>query len=421
MNRRRSASRVMARPEPTGIGALVLLACTAVLLVAAGPLAGQDLLVRGAQVMTMSEQGTLESGDVLIRDGRIAQVGHGLSAPAGVRVLEGDGWVIMPGMIDCHSHMTTQLERGGGSDRHERGQRVNTGLRILDAVNPAYGWLVPGALAGGVTTLHVMPGSNASFGGQTLLLKAVEKPTVDEMLVREPVGMKMSMGATRGAGTSEMREWFTKGQEYLESLSRWEEGDGSGREPRRDLQLEGVGMQLTGEIQTHTHAQRAIEMQYALKMAREFGLDLVLHHAFDGWKIADDIQRQDQVSVCFGPIVHSFANDHLWTPGILSEMGVKVALNMDSASSFQRHLLHSVQIAVRYGMDPMEGLRSVTTNPAEMLGVGERLGSLEEGKDGDLVVLDGDPLSTFTNVLYTVVDGEVVYDRDVHGDLGVTR
>ncbi len=375
----------------------------------AAPAAAQDLLVRGARVLTMGEAGTIDGGEVLVRDGRVSAVGRELDAPAGVRELAGEDWVIMPGMIDCHSHMTTQLERGGGSDRHERGQRVNSGLRILDAVNPSYGWLVPGALAGGVTTLHVMPGSNAPFGGQTLLLKAVEKPTVEEMLVREPVGMKMSMGATRGTGTSEMREWFIRGQEYLEDPGR------------RDLQLEGIGKQLTRELQTHTHAQTAIEMQYALKMARRFGLELVLHHAFDGWKIAGDIQRQDDVAVCFGPIVHSFANEHLWTPGMLADLGVRVALNMDSASSFQRHLLHSVQIAIRYGMDPMEGLRSVTMNPAEMLGVADRLGSLEPGKDGDLVILDGDPLSTFTNVLYTVVEGEVVYDRAEHGDLGVGR
>jgi imidazolonepropionase-like amidohydrolase len=262
----------------------------------------------------------------------------------------------------------------------------------------------------------VTPGSNAPFGGQTLALKAVPRATADAMLLREPVGMKMSMGATMGSGTAEMREWFTKGSEYLETRRLWEEGDRSGTEPRRDLQLEGLGMQLTGAVRTHTHAQRAIEMQYALRMAREFGLDLVLHHAFDGWKIADDIAAQD-VSVCYGPIVHSFANENLRTPGILAEKGVTVALNMDSASDFQKYLLHAVQIAVRYGMDPMEGLRSVTVNPAEMLGLSDRVGSLAPGMDGDLVVLDGDPLSTFTNVLYTVVDGEVVYDRAVHGSV----
>lgn len=419
-SREKAGERVVRRVGATAwSGALALLTGCVLAAFGAPGLSAQDVLVRGAQVMTMGPEGTIQDGEVLIQDGRIVEVGRNLSAPAGATVLEGTDWWIMPGMIDCHSHMTTQLERGGGSDRHERGQRVNTGLRILDAVNPSYGWLVPGALAGGVTALHVTPGSNASFGGQTLLLKAVEKPTVDEMLVREPVGMKMSMGATRGTGTSEMREWFTRGQEYLQEWERWEGDDGSGREPRRDLQLEGIGKQLTREIQTHTHAQTAIEMQYALRMAREFGLDLVLHHAFDGWKIAGDIQRQDDVSMCFGPIVHSFANDHLWTPGMLADMGVLVALNMDSASSFQRHLLHSVQIAVRYGMDPMEGLRSVTVNPAQMLGVSDRLGSLEVGKDGDLVVLDGDPLSTFSNVLYTVVDGEVVFDREVHGDAGV--
>lgn len=386
----------------------------AMLAYATVPAAGQDLLVRGAHVYTMAQAGVLESGDVLIRDGRVAQVGAGIAAPAGVQVLEGSGWYVMPGLIDCHSHMTTQLERGGGSDRHERGQRVNTGLRILDSVNPRYGWLVPGALAGGVTTLHVTPGSNAPYGGRTVLLKAVPKSTAEEMVVRHPLGMKMSMGATRGTGVSEMREWFTKGREYGERRKRWEEGGRRGEEPRRDLQLEGLADQVSGALQTHTHAQTAIEMQYALRMAREFGLDLVLHHAFDGWKIADDIAEAG-VPVCYGPIVHSFANENLYTAGILAAKGVKVSINMDSASDFQKHLLHAVQIAVRYGMDPMEGLRSVTVNPAEMLGVSDRLGRLAPGMDGDLVILNGDPLSTFTNVLYTVVDGRIVYARDANG------
>lgn len=377
----------------------------------------QDLLVRGATVYTMTDAGVLEGADVLVRDGRIAQVGTALSAPAGVAVLEGSGWFVMPGLIDCHSHMTTQLERGGGSDRHERGQRVNTGLRILDSVNPRYGWLESGALAGGVTALHVMPGSNAAFGGRTVLIKAVPRSTADEMVVKHPLGMKMSMAATRGAGTSEMREWFTKGQEYAARRARWEEDGRAGEEPRRDLQLEGLADQVSQALQTHTHAQTAIEMQYALRMKREFGLDLVLHHAFDGWKIADDIAAAD-VPVCYGPIVHSFADENLRTPGVLSKKGVKVSLNMDSASDFQKHLLHAVQIAVRYGMDPMEGLRSVTINPAEMLGVSDRLGTLAAGRDGDLVIMDGDPLSTFSNVLYTVVDGRVVFERGAAMDAG---
>lgn len=389
-------------------GLIVVIAAGA--LAVGSPGAAQDILVRNATVYTMDASGVIQNGDVLVRDGHITAVGTGLSAPPDVAVLEGDGWFVMPGMIDLHSHMTTQDERGGGSDRHERGQRVNTGLRILDSVNPQYGWL-ESALEGGVTVLHVMPGSNASFGGQTVLLKSVPKPTVDDMLVKRVMGMKMSMAATRGTGTSEMREWFVKGQEYQEKWDRYENGDREGAPPRRDLQLEGIAMQLSGELQTHTHAQTAIEMQYALKMQREFGLDLVLQHAFDGWKIVDDIKAAG-VAVSYGPIVHAFGNPNMYTPGLLANAGVKVALNMDSASDFQKHLLHAAQIAVRYEMDPMDALASVTINPAEIVGVADRVGSLAPGKDGDLVILDGDPMSTFSHVLYTIVEGEIVYRRD---------
>jgi imidazolonepropionase-like amidohydrolase len=158
-------------------------------------------------------------------------------------------------------------------------------------------------------------------------------------------------------------------------------------------------------------------MEYALRMRREFGLNLVLHHAFDGWTIADDIVAAG-VPVCYGPIVHSFADENLRTPGVLSRRGVKVSSNMDSASDFQKHLRHAALIAIRYGMDPMEALRAITVNPAEMLGVSDRLGALAAGMDGDLVILSGDPLSTFSNVLYTVVDGRVVYTRDAGEDAG---
>ena len=286
---------------------------------------------------------------------------------------------------------------------------MNTGLRILDSVNPQYRWLTT-ALEGGVTVLLVTPGSNATFGGQIVVIKTPPKPTVEEMLLRVDGQTKMSMAATMGTGTSEMREWFQKGQEYMAKWDRWEEGDKEGSEPARDLQLEGIARQLTGEFVTHIHAQTAIEMQYALRMAREFGLRVNIEHGFDGWKMIEDIKASG-ANITFGPMIYGFANHALHTPGILAREGVNVALTMDSASDFQKHHLHHAMIAVRYGMDPMDALRSVTIVPAEMLGVDDRVGSLEEGKDGDVVILDGDPMSTFTHVLYTIVDGEIVYDR----------
>lgn len=373
------------------------------------PSDAQDVLVRDATVYTMADQGVIEEGDVLIRNGRIVEVGPSLSAPTGVRVIDGEGRYVLPGLIDAHSHIATQDERGGGSDRHEQGQRVNTGLRILDSVNPQYKWLTT-ALEGGVTVLLVTPGSNATYGGQIVVIKTPPKPTVEEMLLRVDGQTKMSMAATMGTGTSEMREWFQKGREYQARWDRWEAGGREGPQPERNLQLEGIAEQLTGEFVTHIHAQTAIEMQYALKMAREFGITVNIEHGFDGWKMVEDIKASG-VSITFGPMIYAFANEALRTPGILAREGVNVALTMDSASDFEKHHLHHAQIAVRFGMDPMDALRSVTIVPAEMLGVADKVGSLEAGKDGDLVVLDGDPMSTFTHVLYTIVEGEIVYER----------
>ena len=169
-------------------------------------------------------------------------------------------------------------------------------------------------------------------------------------------------------------------------------------------------MQLTGELVTHTHASTALDMQYSLRMKREFGLELVLQHAFDAWKMIDDI-KDAGVGVSYGPITYRGPNDSFYGPGLLAKAGVKVALNMDSASDFQKHLLHAAQICVRFGMDRLDALKAVTINPAELVHIDDRVGSLEVGKDGDLVILDGDPLSTFSHVLYTIVEGEVVYER----------
>ena len=382
-----------------------------VLLLFPGPrqAGAQDLLIQGARVYTMAGQGILEDADVLIRQGKIEAVGPSLTAPDGIPVLEARGRYVLPGLVEAHSHIATQDERGGGSDRHEQGQRVNTGLRILDSVNPQYKWL-EAALEGGVTVLLVTPGSNATFGGQIVVIKTPPKPTVEEMLLKAEGHTKMSMAATMGTGTAEMREWFQKGREYLDRWQRWEEGGQEGPEPARDLQLEGIARQLTGEFLTHIHAQTAIEMQYALKMAREFSLRVNIEHGFDGWKMLGDI-KSSGVSITFGPMIYAFANEALYTPGILAREGVKVALTMDSASDFQKHHLHHAQIAVRFGMDPMDALRSVTIVPAEILGVEDRVGSLEPGKDGDVVILDGDPMSTFTNVLFTIVDGRIAFQR----------
>jgi imidazolonepropionase-like amidohydrolase len=158
------------------------------------------------------------------------------------------------------------------------------------------------------------------------------------------------------------------------------------------------------------HAQTAIEMQYALKMAREFNLKANIEHGFDGYKMIDDIKKSG-VNITYGPMIYPFANDALYTPGLLAKAGIKVALTMDSASDFEKHHLHHAQIAVRFGMEPMDALKSITITPAEMLRIDDRVGSLAPGKDGDVVILDGDPLSTFSHVLYTVVEGEIAYQR----------
>ncbi len=401
------------------------------------------LAITNGKVMTIS-QGTFEPGTVLVEGGRIAAVGRDVAIPAGAEVYDATGKVVMPGLIDAHCHVGLFPDGVGWeySDGNECTDPITPHLRALDAVHPedpAFKELV----AAGVTTVLTGPGSGNLIGGQWVCLKTAPKPSVEQMVLLEPAGMKMALGenpkrvygeqrkapSTRMGNAAALRTALVEAQNYLEKWRRYEAdlqayeakvaaGEQNAEPPKppeRDLKLEALGKVLRREMKARVHAHRADDMLTAIRIAEEFGLDLTLEHATEGYKIAD-ILASKGIPVTAGPILFSRVKYELRemtpkNPGLMAKAGVKVAIQTDEMSAV-KYLTINAALAVREGMPEDEALKAITLNAAEIIGVADRVGSLEVGKDADVVVFSGHPLEYRTVVDLVLVDGQVAYRRE---------
>jgi imidazolonepropionase-like amidohydrolase len=315
-------------------------------------------------------------------------------------------------------------------------------LRAIDAVHPGDP-AFPELVAAGVTTVLTLPGSGNVIGGQGVCLKTVPRATVEAMVMLEPAGMKMALGenpkrvygeqkktpSTRMGNAAALRAALVDAQNYLGKWRRYEQdlarykakvdaGDEDAdapKEPERDLKLEALGKVLRREMKARVHAHRADDMRTAIRIAEEFGLDLTLEHATEGYKIAE-LLASKSIPVTAGPILFSRSKYELKdmtprNPALMSQAGVKVALQTDEMSAV-KYLTINAALAVREGMAEEEALKGITIYPAEIIGVADRVGSLEAGKDADVVVFDGHPLDYRTVVELVLVDGQVAYRRD---------
>ncbi len=394
-------------------------------------------------VMTIT-QGTLEPGTVLVEGGRIVAVGEEVVIPEDAEVYDATGKVVMPGLIDAHCHVGLFPDGIGWeySDGNEMTDPITPHLRALDAVHPedlAFKDLV----AAGVTTVLTGPGSGNLIGGQWVCLKTPPKARVEEMVLLEPAGMKMALGenpkrvygeqkkvpSTRMGNAATLRTALVDAQNYLETWRRYQEeqaryeakveaGDEDAEPPKvpeRDLKLEALGSVLRREMKARVHAHRADDMLTAIRIAEEFGLDLTLEHATEGYKIADVLAAKG-IPVTAGPILFSRVKYELRemtpkNPGLMAQAGVKVAIQTDESSA-ARYLTINAALAVREGMPEEEALKAITIHPAEIIGVADRVGSLEVGKDADIVVFDGHPFDYRSVADLVLVDGLPVYQRE---------
>jgi imidazolonepropionase-like amidohydrolase len=400
---------------------------------AAQPSTGGSMLVKNATVLTVTK-GTLQNSDILIRNGKIAQVGQNLAAPAGATVVDATGKYVMPGIIDPHSHAMSDATNEGSLS-------VTSMVRIADVLNPT-DVSIYRALAGGVTTINVLHGSANTIGGQNAVVKLKWGHDVDEMMFPGATpGIKFALGenvtrknrsnipvpgapparypTTRMGQEEVIRDAFTRARDYKATLddykARVAKGDRAAIAPRRDLELEPLVEVLEGKRFVHSHGYRADELLMLLNVAKEFGFTVkTLQHGLEGYKIASEIAQA-------GTGLSSFADEWSYkieaydaipyNVAILMKHGVTTTINSDSDERMRRLNIDAAKL-VRYGgLTEDEALKTITYNGALQLGVQDKVGSIEVGKDADLAIFTAHPLSVYASVDKTIIDGEVFFDR----------
>ena len=387
-----------------------------------------NVAIRSGHVVPITGE-PIDGGTVLILDGKIAAVGPDaeVSVPEGVRTVDAAGRWVLPGFVEAHGHLGVHEEGDGweGNDTNEMTDPNGARLRALDAINPADRGFAD-ALAGGVTSAVIKPGSGNPIGGQTVAVKCWGR-SVDEMLIREPVSVKSALGenpkrvygekkqlpSTRQGVAAVIRDAFTRAQDYR---ARREHAAAEGKPFERDRTLEVLVRVLDGELPWCQHTHRADDIATALRLADEFGYRVVINHGTEAHLLADEIARR-QVPVISGPLFTTrskveLRHRTLANPGILTRAGVKVAITTDHPVIPINFLVHQVTLSVKEGLEREGALRTITVNPAEILGLDDRIGALKPGLDGDVVIWSGDPLDVMSRALTVFVDGREVYTYD---------
>jgi len=390
-----------------------------------------NLLIRNGTVLTVTK-GTMEGTDVLIRDGKITQIAKGIAAPPGVRVIDATGLFVMPGIIDAHSH-------AGLSAINEGTSPITPEVKTGDAVNPL-DVSIYRALAGGVSASHALHGSANSIGGESETLKHRFGVTDPELMKMEgaPRTIKFALGenptnhgrrnneqpSTRMGVEFVIRKAFSEGKEYMAAWDKYNKDKlvkgFRGAPPAYSLRLQTMADILRGDIIVHCHSYRADEINMLLKVCRDFGVKkVVFQHTNEGFKVAPELKAAGAMASVFSDwwaykleVYYSTA----YNAAILVRNGVVTTINSDSGELI-RHLYHEAAKTQKYGgLTDDEALSLITINAAKQLGVESRIGSLEVGKDGDVAIFKGHPLSVYTIPMQTIVDGIVRFDREKDPD-----
>lgn len=413
--------------------------------------ARQPVVYRGARIHTVAGP-VIEDGSLIIDEGRIADVGPSdkVAVPAGAKVIDVNGKVIIPGLVDSHSHLGVYSRPAvsANSDGNERTDPVTSVVRALDSLNP----FDPGirmANAGGITTANIMPGSANVIGGQTIYVK-LRGHSPEQMWFESPHvlgGLKMANGenpkrayggrskapSTRMKVAALQRAELIKAQEYLAKWQRFREkvtefdakkSDAKKEDvptpPERNIALEPLVDVLLKKRTVHFHTHRADDILTVLRLKKEFGFDLVIQHGTESYKILDEIAK---AGVPVSLTIPDSPGGKAEVVGFIEECaaeltkaGIKVHVNTDDPVTESRFLLRTAAITVRGGLSPDEALKTITINPAQALKLDERVGSLEKGKDADFVVLSGEPFSVYSRVLETYIDGKRVFSLDNDSD-----
>ena len=394
------------------------------------------LLIKNGKILTMAGI-SHENGYVLSDKGKILKTGSDLSEIhdiisdiEDVKVIDAAGGFVLPGFIDAHCHVGLWEDSVGfeGEDGNEMTDPVTPQLRAIDGIYFSDRSFIE-ARENGVTTVVTGPGSANVIGGQFAAIKTFGN-RIEEMIVKEPVAMKVAFGEnpkmvyserkqtpmTRMATAAILRENLIKAKEYKQQLEDYQSDMKNNDKPDYDMKMEALLKVLNGEIPLKAHAHRADDILTAIRIAKEFGVRITIEHCTEGHLIKD-ILLSENVPAVVGPSLTDrskieLRNQSLKTPGILSKAGVKVAIMTDHPCTPIQYLSLCAAMAVREGMDEYEALKAITINAAEITGISDRVGSLEPGKDADIVIFNGHPFDIKSRNIITIINGEVVYSND---------
>lgn len=388
------------------------------------------LAVINADLHTVSQAGRISGGALLIDDeGRIAAVGADVQVPEGARVIDARGRPVTPGIIEAHAHVGI-IEQGvgwEGRDANESTDPITPEVNALDAINP-HDDAFREFREAGITSALVPPGSGNLIGGTAVAIKC-RGNIVDDMVIANPVGMKGALGqnpkgsygrrgkapSTRMANAAMIREALDSAREYMKAKKKAEEGDG--KPPKYDARREALIPLLEGEMPFRVHCHRADDIVTAVRLCNEYGLSFTLEHVTEGDHVADFLKENDAYcaigpTLQYGSKVENRERSFR-TPVQLARKGVHFCFTTDHPVMAGQFLLITAGVAVSWGMDYDTALWSITLSAAEHIGIADRVGSLEPGKDADVVIWSADPLDYTTFADCTIIDGEIVYEREV--------
>ncbi len=403
----------------------ILITCT-LLIYTVRVFAGGDIFIENGTILTVTS-GIIENGSILIKNGKIVQIGKGLKSPRGVTVINAKGKYVMPGIIDSHCHIAIE----GGVN--ESTQAVTSEVKVEDVIrhdDPAiYRYLTEGVTS--VMTLH---GSANIIGGQNAVLKLKYGKSAEQLLIKDAKGgIKMALGEnqkTKGRrrhpsypegrlGIAHiLKNSFIEAKEYIRKWDEYKNKIKSGKiaiPPKKDLRLEAITDVLKGNLKIHCHCYRADEILMVMKTCEEFGVKILsFEHCLEGYKVADEIAKHGAIPSIFvdhwAYKIEAFDSTP-YNSTILNERGAKVAINSDGIDVVRR-LYHEAAKTVKYGVPEEDALKMITIYPAEIIGIEDRAGSIEIGKDGDIAIFSHHPLSVYTKCEKTIIEGEIYFDID---------
>lgn len=386
------------------------------------------IIIKNGYLMTMDKSGDIENGYIIVSDGKISDVGDMLLLkyePEDAEIIDANGAIITPGLVDAHSHIGIWEDSLNfeGADGNEETDPITPHLRAIDAVNPM-DKAFSEAAAAGITTVVTGPGSANPIGGQLLAMKTVGR-CIDNMIVKEPIGIKAAFGenpktiynekgqtpTTRMAIAAQFRDAMYKACEYLEQIERYKSGEQDDM-PDFDIKCEALIPLLQHKIPLYAHAHRADDIFTAIRLANEFKLNLVLVHATEGHLISEEL-KEAGFPVLSGPILVDRSKPELKNmseanPAILTKAGIETALITDHPETPQKYFILCAGIAMQNGMSREDSLRAMTSVPAHICGIADRVGRLAKGCDADIIIWEGNPPDITAVPKIVLCDGHLV-------------